>query len=98
MFNDEYGIDIQAFSNFENEDSYYYFRLDGVIEKESKKGTTYYQILISDGSFEKRMPMFADEYKNVKSDLEVGRFYVTKFVKDNGWLNFKKKTEFRMVL
>ena len=97
QFFEEYKIQIEPFSNFDNEKNFYYFRLLGVEERTSKRGSKFYSVSISDGAITKRVNMWRDVYSKLKSVMIPGCFYITKFVKQNGWLSFNASAPFRKV-
>ncbi len=98
MFMEETGESIEAVTNFEDPTKFYYFCLVGVEEKISpKKGTKYYAISISDGATIKKVNMWSNMYDKLKHVLTENAFYVTKFMKQNGFLAFNASAPFRKV-
>ena len=97
QFYEEYQTHIEPFTNFDDDKRFYYFRLHGVEERTSKKGTKFFSILISDGAVTRRLTMWRDVYAKLKSVMIPGSFYITKFVKQNGWLSFNASAPFRRV-
>lgn len=86
--------DIEPFTKFDNSDKYYYFCLEDIEEKLSKNNRKYYQLMLSDGATKRKMIMWENSYVKRQEILEVGSFYVTKFKKENGWLNFDNEASF----
>lgn len=96
-FMDEYGIIIEPVTNFDDRENYYYFCLNHIEIRESKRGTQFYSLIISDGATTKKITMWNDVYKRHAKILEPGGFYVTKFMMDKGWLAFDGSAQFRRV-
>jgi DNA polymerase III alpha subunit len=89
------GVHIEPFTNFDAPESYYYFLLEAIHEKKTKNNRPYFECIMSDGSVKKKLIMWDNFYKRVESMLEVGNFYVTKFKKEKGWMNFDTEAKFR---
>lgn len=98
MFYDEYNVHIEPFTNFDDDKRFYYFCLNHVEERTSQKGTKFFSLTLSDGAMTKRVNMWRDMYTKHKEMLHPGSFYVTKFLKDKGWLSFNASAPFRKVL
>jgi DNA polymerase III alpha subunit len=97
MFFEQYKVEIEPFTNFDDDRRFYYFRLHGVEERTSQKGNKFYSVAISDGAVVRRLTMWRDVYAKLKDVMTPGAFYVTKFVKDKGWLSFNATAPFRKV-
>lgn len=96
-FIEEYGIAIEPVTNFEDPKNFYYFCLNNVEEKPTKKGTKMYIMHLSDGATVKKVIMWENMYKKLAPKLSKGSIYITKFAKDKGWLSFNAAAEFRKV-
>jgi DNA polymerase III subunit alpha len=98
MFTEEYKINIEPVTNFNNPKNFYYFMLVAIEEKTSAKGNKFYSLTIGDGAAIKRVVMWSDVYVKLREILNVGDFYVTKFTKNNsGFLSFNAAAAFRKV-
>jgi DNA polymerase III subunit alpha len=98
MFYEEYKVHIEPFTNFDDDKKFYYFCLNGVEERTSKRGTKFFSLTLSDGASSKKVNMWRDMYAKYKDVLQPGSFYLTKFLKDKGWLSFNASAPFRKVL
>lgn len=96
-FTEEYGFSIEPVTNFEAPDNYYYFCLNNVEQKLTKTGKKMYVMHLSDGATVKKVIMWENMYKKIAPKLEKDSIYVTKFIKDKGWLSFNASAEFRKV-
>ena len=96
-FIEEYGFPIEPVTNFEAPDNYYYFCLNNVEQKLTKTGKKMYVMHLSDGATVKKVIMWENMYKKIAPKLEKDSIYVTKFIKDKGWLSFNASAEFRKV-
>jgi len=98
-FFEETGRTIDAVTNFEDDNLYYYFSIVKIEEKISqKKQTKYYSLILSDGFGTKTVNMWSKMYDNIKSILHPGSYYITKFMKQKGFLAFNASAPFRKVL
>jgi DNA-directed DNA polymerase III PolC len=97
MFFDEYKIQIESAINYEDQNNFYYFLLERIEERTGKMGKKFYSIHISDGIITKKITMWDDHYKKIQNILVPGHFYITKFIKENGWLSFSKSSPFRQI-
>ena len=52
---------------------------------------------LSDGATVKKVIMWDNMYKKLATKLQKDGIYVTKFIKDKGWLAFNASAEFRKV-
>ncbi len=95
----ETGRDIEPISSFDDPNSFYYFSLVKIeqrtTEKQQKK---YYNLTISDGFGTKTVNMWSNLYDTLKGILVPGEYYVTKFMKNKGFLSFNAAAPFRKVL
>lgn len=97
-FFEETGRSIEAITNFEDPNSYYYFSLVKIEEKISpKRQIKYYSLVLTDGFGTKTVNMWSNMYDNVKSVLNPGGYYITKFMKQKGFLAFNAASPFRKV-
>ena len=97
-FQEETGENIEPVTNFDDPTKFYYFSIQKVEEKISAgKGVKYYSLLISDGATVKRVNMWKNMYDKVKKVITEGSFYITKFVKEKGFLSFNASADFRKV-
>jgi DNA polymerase III alpha subunit len=96
-FIDEYGIAIEPVTNYEQPDNYYYFCLNNIEQKSTKTGKKMYVMHLSDGATVKKVIMWENMYKKLAPKLEKDSVYITKFIKDKGWLAFNASAEFRKV-
>jgi DNA polymerase III alpha subunit len=96
-FIEEYGFSIEPVTNFEDPKNFYYFCLNNIEEKPTKKGTKMYIMHLSDGATVKKVIMWENMYKKLAPKLKKGSIYITKFAKDKGWLSFNAAAEFRKV-
>lgn len=98
QFFEETGDHIEPVTNFEDPSRFYYFSIMSTEEKTSQnKGTKYYSITISDGATVKKVNMWKQMYDKLKPLLRENSFYVTKFMKQNGFLAFNGAAPFRRV-
>lgn len=97
QFINEYGLNIEPVTNFDNPNNYYYFCLNQVEEKLTKTGRKMYAMHLSDGATVKRVMMWDNMYKKLAPTLQKDSIYITKFIKDKGWLSFNAAAEFRKV-
>lgn len=93
----EYGFTIEPVTNFEDSKNFYYFCLNNIEEKATKKGNKMYVMHLSDGATVKKVIMWDNMYKKLATKLQKDGIYVTKFIKDKGWLAFNASAEFRKV-
>jgi len=98
LFFKETNMEIEPVTNFEDPTKYYYFCLNDVKEQLSGRGTKYYSLMIGDGIISKKVNMWANMYDKVKGNLTKDSFYVTKFLKQKGFLAFNASAQFRKVL
>jgi DNA polymerase-3 subunit alpha len=96
-FIEEYGFPIESVTNFDEPKNFYYFCLNNVEIKMTKTGKKMYVMHLSDGATVKKVIMWDNMYKKLAPKLEKGSIYVTKFIKDKGWLSFNASAEFRKV-
>lgn len=97
-FLEETGDNIEPITNFDDPTRFYYFSIVKVEEKISQnKGTKYYAMTLSDGATVKRVNMWRNMYDKVKPVIQENAFYVTKFMKENGFLAFNAAAPFRKV-
>lgn len=98
-FLEETGLTIEPITKFEDPNSYYYFSLVRIEEKTSeRKGSKYYKLTLSDGFGTKIVNMWSNMYDNVKAVLSPGSYYLTKFMKQKGFLAFNAAAPFRKVI
>ncbi len=97
-FLEENGEIIEPVTNFDDPTKFYYFSFIKVEEKRSANQNKYYTITISDGATEKRINMWSNMYSKVKSLLSERSFYVTKFMKEKGFLSFNAAAPFRKIM
>ena len=90
-----YGKEIKSVTNFDNPQDWYYFYLEKIEQLKTKNGKPYYALTIGDGGSIKKMNMWDSYYNQNKHILQKGKFYVTKFVKQNDFLNFNEGFEIR---
>jgi len=93
----EYGLEVEPVTNFSDEKNYYYFCLNRIEEKLTKKNTKMYILHLSDGATVKKVVMWDRMYKSLANKLQKDSIYLTKFIKDKGWLSFNASAEFRKV-
>lgn len=96
-FIEEYGIIIEPVTNFDNSENYYYFCLNNVEEKLTKTGKKMYVLHLSDGATIKKVIMWDSMYRKLGQKLQKDGIYVTKFIKEKGWLSFNGTADFRKV-
>lgn len=97
-FLEETGMDIEPITNFDNPNSYYYFSIVKIEQKTSlKKQMKYYSLILSDGFGTKTVNMWTNLYDTVKTIIVPGGYYVTKFMKQKGFLAFNASALFRKV-
>jgi DNA polymerase-3 subunit alpha len=96
-FIQEYGVMIEPVTNFEDPKNYYYFCLNNVEQKLTKTGKNMYVLHLSDGATVKRVTMWDNMYKKLAPKLQKDSIYVTKFMKEKGWLSFNASADFRKV-
>ena len=98
-FLEETGRTIEAITNFEDPNLYYYFCIVKIEEKISpKKQMKYYSLLLSDGFGTKTVNMWSKMYDNLKGILTPGGYYITKLMKQKGFLAFNAAAPFRKVI
>ena len=56
--------------------------------QKTKRGKPYWSLLVSDGATTKRINMWEGHYITNKHVLKEGRFFVSKFIKQNDFLGF----------
>lgn len=94
----ETGRIIEPITSFENSNSFYYFKLVKIEQKVSeKKQMKYYSCLLSDGFGTKTVNMWSNMYDNIKGVISPGSYYITKFMKQKGFLAFNAAAPFRKV-
>lgn len=97
-FLEETGRNIEPITNFNDSNSFYYFSIKKIEEKTSpKQGIKYYKLTLSDGFGTKTVNMWSKMYDNVKGVLAPGCYYITKFMKQKGFLSFNASAPFRKV-
>jgi DNA polymerase III alpha subunit len=94
-FIEEYGVAIEPVTNFDEPKNFYYFCLNNVEQKLTKTGKKMYVMHLSDGATVKKVIMWDNMYKKLAPKLQKDSIYVTKFIKDKGWLSFNASAEFR---
>jgi hypothetical protein len=90
-----YNKEIKSVINFEDSQDWYYFYVDKIEEMQTKTGKPYFSILISDGGTTKKMNMWERHYYKNKHILKEGKFFISRFNKNNDFLNFDEKYEIR---
>jgi DNA polymerase-3 subunit alpha len=93
----QYNMNIEPVTNFEDPKNYYYFCLAQIEERLTKTGRKMYAMHLSDGATIKKVMMWDNMYKKLAPTLEKDAIYITKFIKDKGWLSFNAAAEFRKV-
>ena len=83
-----YNKPISSVVDFESSDDWYYFYLDKITIQKTKRGKPYWSLLVSDGATTKRINMWEGHYITNKHVLKEGRFFVSKFIKQNDFLGF----------
>lgn len=96
-FQNEYGINIEPVTSFEDPDRYYFFVLKSIEARLSKNNKNYWSLQLSDGGSFVRMVIWEDVYDRLKDTLEVGNIYLTKFSKNKNWLKFQDGAQFRRI-
>jgi hypothetical protein len=56
-----------------------------------------YAMHLSDGATVKKVMMWDNMYRKLAPTLEKDAIYITKFIKDKGWLSFNAAADFRKV-
>lgn len=97
-FFQEYNINIDSAINFDTPDNYYYFILENIEPRASKRGRKFYSLTISDGAVKKKVNMWEKFYQENSKILNTGSLYISKFTKERGWLTFNEEAEFRRIL
>lgn len=90
-----YGKEIKSVINFDNKNDWYYFYIEKIEKLKTKGGNDYYSLKVGDGGSTKKMNMWDNYYNRWKHILSPGKFYVTKFVKKEDFLNFDENFEIR---
>lgn len=90
-----YGKEIKSVINFDNSNDWYYFYIEKIEQLKTKKGNPYYSLKVGDGGSFKKMNMWDNHYTRWKHILSPGKFYVTRFLKEDDFLNFDKNFEIR---
>lgn len=97
-FFNETGRIIEPITNFEDSNSFYYFKLVKIEQRVSeKKQMKFYSCLLSDGFGTKTVNMWSNMYENIKGVISPGSYYITKFMKQKGFLAFNAAAPFRKV-
>lgn len=96
--NAQYDNSVNSVNNFEdkNSNSFYFFYLSDIEERYNKRGGRYFLLTVGDGISSRRMIMGDSMYLKNQNKIEKGKFYITKFKKENGWLRFNEDAPFKL--
>ena len=87
-FTSAYGKPVASIANFDSPSEYYYFYLEKINKLKSKRGNTYYSLVVTDGIATKKLNMFERQFDQNHHILNEGRFFVARFTKKDEYLNF----------
>lgn len=86
----KYDIKLEPVTQFENVNGYYYFFLEKLEKKKTVRGKDFYDLTVNDGFGKKKLKMWSDMYTKNSDKIALNKFFVSKFVKNNGFLNFNE--------
>lgn len=81
-----------------SEEGFYWFILENIIERETKKGKPFLQLVATDGVEYQKFNIFGSNVDTLKPILQRQSVYVGKFFKKDGWLNYNGKTKLKVVM
>jgi hypothetical protein len=85
---EKHEIVLEPVTHFDDINNYYYFFLEKIEKRTSKKNTSFYVLHVNDGFGKKRLNMWEGMYNKHVGKLNINNFFVSKFVKQKGFLNF----------